>query len=97
MNKQKANIESPMTQNLISLLSDLENCDRQRMSSSGKEYLDRIWTLLGLPTYDKMTEMNEELENMDKEKLEHIEKSVPVEPEDLPFKPHAIPNTQEPT
>jgi len=65
MNKQKANIESPMTQNLISLLSDLENSDRQRMSSSGKEYLDRIWTLLGLPTYDKMVKMNEKLENMD--------------------------------
>ena len=62
MKKQKANIESPMTQNLISLLSDLENVDRQRMSSSGKEYLDRIWTLLGLPTYDKMIKMNEELE-----------------------------------
>jgi hypothetical protein len=93
MKKQKANHESPMTQNLISLLSDLENCDRQRMSSSGKEYLDRIWTLLGLPTYDDMIKQSEKLDTMDKEELEHIEKSVPVEPEDLPFQPHPIPNT----
>tara|TARA_X000001382_G_C3132075_1_gene166742 strand:- start:506 stop:763 length:258 start_codon:yes stop_codon:yes gene_type:complete len=83
MKKQKANIESQMTQNLISLLSDLENCDRQRMSSSGKEYLDRIWTLLGLPTYDKIVKMNEELESMD------------TETEEFPFKPNAIPNTEE--
>ena len=95
MKKQKANHESPMTQNLISLLSDLENCDRQRMSSSGKEYLDRIWTLLGLPTYDDMIKQSEKLDTMDKEELEHIEQSVPVEPEDLPFQPHPIPNTED--
>lgn len=93
MKKQKANIESPMTQKLISLLSHLEKVDRQRMSSSGKEYLDRIWTLLGMPTYDKMIKYNEKLDKMDKEELEHIEKSVPVEPEDFPFKPQPIPNT----
>jgi len=93
MKKQKANHESPMTQNLISLLSDLENCDRQRMSSSGKHYLDEIWKLLGLPAYDDMIKMSEKLDTMDKEELEHIEQSVPVEPEDLPFQPHPIPNT----
>ena len=71
MKKQKANIESSMTQNLISLLSDLENCDRQRMSSSGKHYLDEIWKLLGLPAYDDMIKMNEELEK--KEMVFHEE------------------------
>lgn len=80
MKKQKANIESPMTQNLINLLSELEASDRQRMSSSGKEYLDRIWTLLGLPTYDNMIKMNEELEKKEAE-------------QDFPFQPHPIPNT----
>jgi hypothetical protein len=40
-----------MTQKLIHLLSELEITDRQRMSSDGKEYLDRIWKLLGQPTY----------------------------------------------
>ena len=51
MKKPKANIQSKMTQELIMLLTDLENCDRQRMSSSGKHYLDGIWKLLGQPTY----------------------------------------------
>ena len=80
MKKQKANIESAMTQKLVSLLSDLEASDRQRMSSSGKEYLDRIWTLLGLPTYDKMIKMEEALE---KKKAG----------QDFPFQPQPIPNT----
>jgi hypothetical protein len=80
MKKQKANIESPMTQKLVSLLTDLENCDRQRMSSSGKEYLDLIWTLLGLPTYHQILKMDKELEK---------KKSA----QDLPFQPHPIPNT----
>ena len=51
MKKPKANIQSKMTQELIMLLTDLENCDRQRMSSDGKESLDSIWKLLGQPTY----------------------------------------------
>jgi hypothetical protein len=51
MKKPKANIQSQMTQKLIHLLSELEITDRQRMSSDGKEYLDRIWKLLGQPTY----------------------------------------------
>ena len=24
------------------------------MSSSGREYMDKVWELLGLPTYDKL-------------------------------------------
>lgn len=51
MKKPKLNIQSQMTQKLIHLLSDLENVDRQRMSSSGKHYLDEIWRLLRQPTY----------------------------------------------
>ena len=51
MKKPKANIQSKMTQELIMLLTDLENCDRQRMSRQGQIYLDGIWRLLGQPTY----------------------------------------------
>ena len=51
MKKPKANIQSKMTQELIMLLTDLENCDRQRMSYQGQIYLDGIWRLLGQPTY----------------------------------------------
>ena len=62
MKKPKANIQSQMTQRLIHLLSNLENCDRQRMSSSGKHYLDEIWKLLGQPTYSQVKKYNEEEE-----------------------------------
>ena len=51
MKKPKANIQSKMTQELIMLLTDLENSDRQRMSYQGQIYLDGIWRLLGQPTY----------------------------------------------
>ena len=51
MKKISLNIATNKTQKLIGLLSDLENVDRQRMSSSGKHYLDEIWKLLGLPTF----------------------------------------------
>tara|TARA_X000001388_G_scaffold77268_1_gene77332 strand:- start:14385 stop:14582 length:198 start_codon:yes stop_codon:yes gene_type:complete len=54
MKKPKLNIQSKLTQELISLLSDLEAVDRDRMSSDGKLYLDRIWILLKQPTYDEL-------------------------------------------
>ena len=68
MKKPKANIQSQMTQELIMLLTDLENSDRQRMSSSGKHYLDGIWRLLGQPTYAEI-EANKEktLSNLEEE------------------------------
>ena len=50
MKKPTLNIASNKTQKLIGLLSNLENVDRQRMSSNGKHYLDEIWKLLGLLT-----------------------------------------------
>ena len=79
MKKVSLNIATSKTQKLIGLLSDLENVDRQRMSSSGKHYLDEIWKLLGLPTYKEVEAMNLK-ETTD---------------QDFPFKPHPIPNTEE--
>ena len=62
MKKVSLNIATNKTQKLIGLLSDLENVDRQRMSSSGKHYLDEIWKLLGLPTYQQVQAMHSEEE-----------------------------------
>ena len=56
-NKIFANIATDRFKKLVGYLSDLENLERQKMSSSGKEYLDRIWKLLGLPTYDEHINM----------------------------------------
>jgi len=50
----QANIESKMTQKLISLLTDLEGVEYTRMSSDGKYYLDEIWKLLRMPTNQEM-------------------------------------------
>lgn len=58
-----SNIATDRTRTLIQLLSELEIVDRQRMSSDGKLYLDRIWKLLGQPTYDEVQKMNVGLEN----------------------------------
>ena len=62
MKKISLNIATNKTQKLIGLLSDLENVDRQRMSSSGKHYLDEIWKLLGLPTFKQVQAMHSEEE-----------------------------------
>ena len=62
MKKVSLNIATNKTQKLIGLLSDLENVDRQRMSSSGKHYLDEIWKLLGLPTFKQVQEMHSQEE-----------------------------------
>ncbi len=62
MKKVSLNIATSKTQKLIGLLSDLENVDRQRMSSSGKHYLDEIWKLLGLPTFHEVQAMHSEEE-----------------------------------
>lgn len=62
MKKVSLNIATNKTQKLIGLLSDLENVDRQRMSSSGKHYLDEIWKLLGLPTFHEVQAMHSEEE-----------------------------------
>jgi len=59
MKKVSLNIATQKTQQLIALLSDLEHVERQRMTSSGKHYLDEIWKLLGLPTYDKLQNQKE--------------------------------------
>lgn len=62
MKKVSLNIATNKTQKLIGLLSDLEHVDRQRMSSDGKYYLDKIWKLLGLPTYHEVQAMHSEEE-----------------------------------
>ena len=54
MSKVELNIASDRTRKLIELLSSLEASDRQRMSSSGKFYLDEIWKLLGMPTHAEL-------------------------------------------
>ena len=48
------NLKSQKMQQLISLLGDLEHTDRQRMSGDGREILDNIFELLGMPKYDDM-------------------------------------------
>ena len=66
MKKITLNIASNKTQELIGHLSDLEACDRDRMSSDGKEYMDKIWKLLGLPTYDELpTRTNKTMEELE--------------------------------
>jgi|TARA_R100001463_G_scaffold123810_2_gene180650 hypothetical protein len=56
------NLASTKMQQLISLLSDLEHTDRQRMSSDGQEALDNIFELLGMPKYDDVIRKSEEEE-----------------------------------
>ena len=66
MKKITLNIASNKTQVLIGHLSDLEDCDRDRMSSDGIEYMDKIWKLLGLPTYDELpTHTNKTMEELE--------------------------------
>ena len=56
------NLKSQKMQQLISLLGDLEHTDRQRMSRDGREILDNIFELLGMPKYDDMIKATEEEE-----------------------------------
>ena len=56
------NLKSEKMQQLISLLGDLEHTDRQRMSRDGREILDNIFELLGMPKYDDMIKAAEEEE-----------------------------------
>ncbi len=56
------NLKSTKMQQLISLLGDLEHTDRQRMSRDGREILDNIFELLGMPKYDDMIKAAEEEE-----------------------------------
>tara|TARA_R110000824_G_scaffold247519_1_gene436576 strand:- start:138 stop:350 length:213 start_codon:yes stop_codon:yes gene_type:complete len=67
-NKLYANMATARFKDLIKALSDLEHVDRQRMSSSGKKYLDDIWQLLSQPTYTEIQESKKiNKENLDKE------------------------------
>ncbi len=54
-----ANIATDRYKKLIETLSDLETCDRQRMSQSGKTMMDKVWELLGQPTFDEVQAMGE--------------------------------------
>ena len=56
------NFATERMQKLIKNIALLEQVDRQRMSQSGKEYLDEIWKALGMPTYDEAIRMREEEE-----------------------------------
>ena len=56
------NLKSTKMQQLISLLGDLEHTDRQRMSRDGREILDNIFELLGMPKYDDMIKAAKEEE-----------------------------------
>jgi len=61
-NQVYARLESERMKKLIKNIALLEEVDRQRMSKSGKHYLDEIWKTLGLPTYDEAIKMKEEEE-----------------------------------
>tara|TARA_R100001082_G_scaffold9608_2_gene5436 strand:- start:892 stop:1086 length:195 start_codon:yes stop_codon:yes gene_type:complete len=56
------NFATERMQKLIKNIALLEQVDRQRMSQSGKKYLDEIWKTLGMPTYDEAIRMREEEE-----------------------------------
>ena len=56
------NFRSERMQKLIKNLANLEEVDRQRMSSDGKHYLDEVWKTLGMPSYDQAIRMKEEEE-----------------------------------
>ena len=83
MNKIISNIQSDMTKKLIGYLADLEIVDRDRMSSDGKEYMDKIWKLLGQPSYDELRAAQEAA--MDKTGIpQHIiDNYDDVTPEDI--------------
>jgi len=77
MSKIFANIATDRFKDLISNLSQLEIVDRQRMSSDGKKYMDRIWKLLGQPTYDEVqakveTDLNGSVESKVEDKLKSM-------------------------
>ena len=61
-NQVYAKLESERMQKLIKNIALLEQVDRQRMSQSGKKFLDEIWKSLGMPTYDEAIRMKEEEE-----------------------------------
>ena len=68
-NKIYANMATDRYQKLVKLLGQIENVDRQRMSGSSQVWLDEIWSLLGLPTYEE----NEKLIRESAEKLKSDE------------------------
>mgnify|MGYP003135079574 FL=1 len=61
-NQVYINLATERMQKLIKNIALLEEVDRQRMSESGKHYLDEIWKTLGMPTYDEAIRMREEEE-----------------------------------
>jgi hypothetical protein len=58
-NKIFANIATDRFKDLVQTLSELENLDRQRMSKDGKEIMDKVWELLGQPTFNEVQAMTE--------------------------------------
>lgn len=65
MQKIGLNIQSELTQQLLKLLGELEQIDRQRMSKDGQLKLDAIWKLLGQPTF----EQNEKIIKQNKKEI----------------------------
>lgn len=64
MKKVTLNIANDRTKELIMLLSDLEACDRDRLSTDGKRYFDSIWKLLGQPTYEEIQANKESMKGV---------------------------------
>ena len=60
MEKIALNIQTDLTQKLLKLLGELESVDRDRMSNDGHLIMDKIWKLLGQPTYDQNQEIIKE-------------------------------------
>jgi hypothetical protein len=64
MKKVTLNIANDRTKELIMLLSDLEACDRDRLSTDGQRYFDSIWKLLGQPTYEEIQANKESMKGV---------------------------------
>ena len=58
----KLNTATDRTKKLVELLASLEANDYFRMSDDGRQNIDDIWKLLGMPTRNDLDKQNEEEE-----------------------------------
>ena len=58
MKEIKLNTATDRTKELINLLATLENLERDRISTDGRQLFDKIWRLLNMPTYDEMMHLD---------------------------------------
>ena len=60
MKKVTLNTATDRTKRLVELIATLENLERDRISTDGRQLFDKIWKLLGMPTYDEIMHKEEE-------------------------------------